>query len=201
MRVEIPLVLVFQSTPSVGRATGMPDGMENTVVISIHALRGEGDCDGYPEREYAQAFQSTPSVGRATFKRVRCFLTFVISIHALRGEGDPPAFIALSGEIDISIHALRGEGDHFPCLIPCTSAHFNPRPPWGGRPCGTLIFSGPQGFQSTPSVGRATCQQGKKKNLLQFQSTPSVGRATVQYGLARDAEYISIHALRGEGDV
>ena len=44
----------------------MPDGMENTVVISIHALRGEGDM----------------------MSRGVEMLSDSISIHALRGEGD-----------------------------------------------------------------------------------------------------------------
>ena len=56
-----------------------------------------------------------------------------ISIHALRGEGDERLSEMLANAA-ISIHALRGEGDiHSPCLISCTSVHFNPRPPWGGR--------------------------------------------------------------------
>ena len=88
-------------------------------VISIHALRGEGDENNifvstsesyfYPRPPWGgrqkapglcfsgAVFLSTPSVGRATavFRdrpRSRC-----ISIHALRGEGDPPT--ALHGRI------------------------------------------------------------------------------------------------------
>ena len=58
---------LFQSTPSVGRATNIRRRVSKDRIISIHALRGEGDlakrCD-------------------------RCG-KFYISIHALRGEGDP----------------------------------------------------------------------------------------------------------------
>ena len=174
----------FQSTPSARRATGTyllvglhrhnfnprpPRGgrlLEQTdigswIMISIHALREEGDqkpacvCCGEP-----------------------------ISIHALREEGDRIANIlgkpelyfnprpprggrrkAVSGAIDqqvfqstpsarratpttangnpdtiISIHALREEGDT--CLPPFSSAYcyFNPRPPRGGRHL-VLLFS------------------------------------------------------------
>ncbi len=55
---------------------------------------------------------------------------------------------------------------------------FYPRPPWGGRPA----FSG--------------------KNVVMriFLSTPSVGRATSPGPLSAPSAYISIHALRGEGD-
>ena len=36
-------IMIFQSTPSVGRATTIEDGKYYTLLISIHALRGEGD--------------------------------------------------------------------------------------------------------------------------------------------------------------
>ena len=109
MRLTIPL-MPFQSTPSVGRATihtdrkprtpknfnprppwgGRPDSVANVrqaVVISIHALRGEGDnFYGYEE------------------------ISEDISIHALRGEGDIIFCVFFYRRI-ISIHALRGEGD------------------------------------------------------------------------------------------
>ena len=56
----------FQSTPSVGRATivAIYDVSEN--MISIHALRGEGDDIVEENGKLRTTFQSTPSVGRAT---------------------------------------------------------------------------------------------------------------------------------------
>ena len=61
---------LFQSTPSVGRATldAVLFAVEHN--ISIHALRGEGD--------------------RAMLEKD--FIVFDISIHALRGEGDLRGF-------------------------------------------------------------------------------------------------------------
>ncbi len=58
------------------------------LIISIHALRGEGDelvRLGYPD---TLGFQSTPSVGRATALHFLFSAAIAISIHALRGEGD-----------------------------------------------------------------------------------------------------------------
>ena len=108
--------------------------MTLTVIISIHALRGEGDGIRYidggklkefqstpsvgratdimcPQNLQALLFQSTPSVGRATDEsRGESVARMMISIHALRGEGDVilrPGYHAPA----ISIHALRGEGD------------------------------------------------------------------------------------------
>ena len=80
--------LVFQSTPSAGRATNRIINLAGITIISIHALCGEGD------------------------KSRRALSYFVtISIHALCGEGDPRrCSLQVRGE-EISIHALRGEGD------------------------------------------------------------------------------------------
>ena len=62
-------------------------------VISIHALREEGDHDLLQGVAHADE----------------------ISIHALREEGDDGRD-ALSGPFRISIHALREEGDLLPAL-------------------------------------------------------------------------------------
>ena len=64
------LTLGFQSTPSVGRATIFSRMIKLLILISIHALRGEGDKERKPNNTIAPKFQSTPSVGRAT---MRCF--------------------------------------------------------------------------------------------------------------------------------
>ena len=56
-------------------------------------------------------------------------------------------------------------------------------------------------FQSTPSVGRATRIVVSKPTPTPFQSTPSVGRATTLFVLYFCGVFISIHALRGEGDL
>ena len=80
-------------------------------VISIHALRGEGDAVTRSHLATQQLFQSTPSVGRATITDLFCYRIIVISIHALRGEGDHRELDGQLRDKDISIHALRGEGD------------------------------------------------------------------------------------------
>ena len=103
----------------------------------------------------------------------------------------------------ISIHTLRGEGDFLSSSITLKST---------------------VGFQSTPSVGRATVKNRQYRiNAKKFQSTPSVGRATKtthEINLSQNdfnphppwggrpightryvnRRKISIHALRGEGD-
>ena len=150
---------LFQSTPSVGRATFEVSTMPlRERKISIHALRGEGDLPQHRQRSNTQVFQSTPSVGRATGVKDYALYTKTISIHALRGEGD--------------------------LILAVVSAflfNFNPRPPWGGRPVKRFLLILHFLFQSTPSVGRATMvAEPVRIGTIEFQSTPSVGRATLQ---------------------
>ena len=79
----------FLSTPSARRATGDAIDDHRAAVISIHALREEGDVHLQDE----------------------CRLADHISIHALREEGDERRIILAKPSPEISIHALREEGD------------------------------------------------------------------------------------------
>ena len=88
----------------------MVDKIYHAVVISIHALREEGD----PSAPHSRSGLN-------------------ISIHALREEGD---IIGIRGPVlrQISIHALREEGDCNGRQNLSCSGYFYPRPPRGGRP-------------------------------------------------------------------
>ena len=127
---------IFLSTPSARRATGAHGGPSALRLISIHALREEGD-------QFTAANYHT------------CY----ISIHALREEGDQAsrfdsghpckflstpsarratkdAYLEAKG-ILISIHALREEGDYHNRADDCRAGQ----------------------FLSTPSARRATEQE------------------------------------------
>ena len=125
-------------------------------IISIHALREEGDLGFMPSQTRRfERFLSTPSARRATFPFQGSGLpgrnfyprpprggrrpdlppdvaAHVISIHALREEGDADK-PADSRRIRISIHALREEGDAGALRNPAGLVYFYPRPPRGGR--------------------------------------------------------------------
>ncbi len=58
------------------------------MVISIHALREEGDTESVDATVEAIKFLSTPSARRATKSPFAALRHLVISIHALREEGD-----------------------------------------------------------------------------------------------------------------
>ena len=147
---------IFLSTPSARRATVTDFDKAPTRLISIHALREEGDRSALTFNQKGDLFLSTPSARRAT---IGCTM---------------PVFI-----VYISIHALREEGDDLLLLRRCTSVYFYPRPPRGGRREVFELFLDPVLFLSTPSARRATrravwCAYG----VLQFLSTPSARRAT-----------------------
>ena len=102
-------------------------------IISIHALREEGDTAAVVGTAATCGFLSTPSVRRATTKKNRKHQRCKISIHALREEGDR-LWPERRRQRHISIHALREEGD-------------------------LAVFEDELGtftFLSTPSVRRAT---------------------------------------------
>ena len=124
----------FLSTPSARRATVCIVPCVQRRLISIHALREEGD-------QSAQAASVS---------------AMYISIHALREEGDvqqtdgrlcgnhfyprPPRGGRRRSDclcpvvLQISIHALREEGDPLMLGYKKTDDDFYPRPPRGGRP-------------------------------------------------------------------
>ncbi len=128
----------FLSTPSARRATNARVNIMYIMIISIHALREEGDSlpsttpassknfyprpprGGRPCSSTAsittKKFLSTPSARRATQTNFFAFANFEISIHALREEGDRAAAI--------------------PALV---ILHFYPRPPRGGRLLGAAL--------------------------------------------------------------
>ena len=127
------------------------------IVISIHALREEGDVLMWVVMDNGKKISIHALREEGDHCCPRCCLhTLGISIHALREEGDfllvntkihffyfyprPPrgGRPALCGPhfriSSISIHALREEGDFPPTSVGLSKSNFYPRPPRGGRP-------------------------------------------------------------------
>ena len=106
-------------------------------MISIHALREEGDCRLSLKCREPALFLSTPSARRATKSKFK-----------------------ERTELDISIHALREEGDAKKPANLSRIRNFYPRPPRGGRRPAHSSNTLPVQFLSTPSARRATRQRG-----------------------------------------
>ena len=190
----------FLSTPSVRRATLHHIGCGLTGMISIHALRAEGDGTSHPAqirffhfyprppcggrqaaldlRPRAAQFLSTPSVRRATF------LYALDHSHKNNFYPRPPCGGRLAPGcrairlVQISIHALRAEGDPRDAGGCWACGYFYPRPPCGGRRRDPALCPGHADFYPRPPCG---------------------GRPVKRY-MASGFFYISIHALRAEGD-
>ena len=123
---------IFQSTPSVGRAT-LPELVLYSSVPNFNPRPPWGGRPHAQIRIYTSSiFQSTPSVGRATSacSRTAKAMRFQSTPSVGRATIKDAIYSALGG---ISIHALRGEGDKECGHNGGKASDFNPRPPWGGR--------------------------------------------------------------------
>ena len=205
-----------------GRATDVLEIALHKGVISIHALRGEGDVFAVRRHLRPFRFQSTPSVGRATAGCTYSLMYYEfqstpsvgratrilagdgrasrISIHALRGEGDAAALAAAAGFSNFNPRPPWGGRLITASFSRTSKIYFNPRPPWGGRPFIAGGFSAHADFNPRPPWGGRLLIGGNIMEAMLFQSTPSVGRATMDQPITRAEHEISIHALRGEGD-
>ena len=84
------------------------------IVISIHALREEGDPPLTPALAMVANFYPRPPRGGRPRRAGYRGQHFAISIHALREEGDGMP-LGVEPSQQISIHALREEGDPGRC--------------------------------------------------------------------------------------
>ena len=180
--------------------------LTNDKIISIHALREEGDSSCslpmppdshfYPRPPrggrltYARMgsalilFLSTPSARRATrIRQTRCKV-IVISIHALREEGDSLDAWHYADDYNISIHALREEGDMETLLSFMPYLIFLSTP--SARRATSAEAAAERAFQflSTPSARRATQCSHSRRHGTKFLSTPSARRATGIHGVS-----------------
>ncbi len=213
---------IFLSTPSVWRATGHADGVSKRHLISIHALRVEGDewelNVSTGEKEFLSTpsvwratgvqcnwllrwiFLSTPSVWRATVPGGFGLLAHGISIHVLRVEGDVMD-VYMSSNADISIHALRVEGDRqtrFPVAV--SSIFLSTPSVWRATRLFREALNTENHFYPRPPCGGRPPGANALVNFVLFLSTPSVWRATCGKDYDSADYMISIHALRVEGD-
>ena len=147
-------------------------------------------------------FLSTPSVRRATSPRPSSRRVSKISIHALREEGDPLFLHHQSNSFQISIHALREEGDITPNKVPISKQVFLSTP--SARRATSFCLSPPIAvFDFYPRPPRGGRQKPLDDGIIgvTFLSTPSARRATFLLLGVPGNGFISIHALREEGDV
>ena len=168
----------FLSTPSARRATVRRAEEHLDVLISIHALREEGDPRAWTRPSRLSNFYPRPPRGGRLDEGEQRHYRVIISIHALREEGDfDSVYVLLSRCIFLSTpSARRATRQRGPCC-----RH---------RPISIHALREEGDLQR----GRlASAKEG-------FLSTPSARRATEDVRVSRQRRGISIHALREEGD-
>ena len=128
--------------------------------------------------ELVQRFLSTPSARRATAQRWDSSVC-TTNFYPRPPRGGRPLLRALQIDlVGISIHALREEGDLVVQPFGQTLEDFYPRPPRGGRPLPIRLY----------------------QTMRYFYPRPPRGGRPPYNGSMFTKSFISIHALREEGD-
>ena len=190
----------FYPRPPRGGRPLIQSRLDETKIISIHALREEGDHDAVSGGLHFLYFYPRPPRGGrlAALRDAHDFTRFLSTPSARRATS---RWRVAPGCHAISIHALREEGDSSAVAHRSCPFHFYPRPPRGGRPAsqqyalalhiisihalreeGDAKISdttlGRDVFLSTPSARRATAHKSVERKSAPFLSTPSARRAT-----------------------
>ena len=147
-------------------------------VISIHALRVEGDHDHAGREEHRADFYPRPP-GGGRQNPIGYMSTHYNFYPRPPGGGRRVPVHVLRDHVEISIHALRVEGDQNQRALAIYDTHFYPRPPGGGR------------HPREPMAPR----------VCDFYPRPPGGGRRSGIGRRYQRFYISIHALRVEGDL
>ena len=128
-------------------------------------------------------FQSTPPARGATNKSSTASPSLLISIHAPREGGDLPAGAARHIRHDFNPRPPRG-GRPFGSIFSRPASNFNPRPPRGGRPASwSPAFLFCRISIHAPREGGDEISPNSSFALAGFQSTPPARGATWRLAL------------------
>ena len=170
-------------------------------VISIHALREEGDSCNHDTFPSPWHFYPRPPRGGRRIQYADPTTFQPISIHALREEGDNNVLTTEKRKtIFLSTPSARRATGGAPGAR-LRAAHFYPRPPRGGRPdiskmkLDELKISIHALREEGDVSSRYICPQTRH-----FYPRPPRGGRLLKTRTYLDIDDISIHALREEGD-
>ena len=168
----------FLSTPSARRATADQGDFLCVILISIHALREEGDAAATATTGHDRYFYPRPPRG---------------------GRPKADALLKLYDQFLSTPSARRATPDSW--HRPSHRHYFYPRPPRGGRLAESWALVRPMSIsihalREEGDVG--TAQSGE--HLLDFYPRPPRGGRPEGFGHLEIFKGISIHALREEGD-
>ena len=192
----------FNPRPPRGGRLRLPPAGGLLCRISIHAPREGGDRHGIVQLLHLRPISiHAPREGGDAVHRVGCIpiLTFQSTPPARGATSSPSAYQKCK---EISIHAPREGGDAaYTGSADADTAHFNPRPPRGGRRRGGASSGGSYGFQSTPPARGATepAQTGGGAPTISIHA-PREGGDLTPLEVVNLYFDISIHAPREGGD-
>ena len=194
-----PLRNFYPRPPRGGRRCGaacfhLPD------MISIHALREEGDRVRVAGEFPRQEFLSTPSARRATDVKATAYNKALISIHALREEGDVCwLYIRFVAKRFLSTPSARRATSTYR-FDSGKVFNFYPRPPRGGRRAEAAKNRAWQiSIHALREEGDSAHLAKSGLKLYFYPRPPRGGRHHRPYSQYLQ-QNISIHALREEGD-
>ena len=169
----------YPRPPRGGRPASFATGSAINL-ISIHALREEGDRSPWKSLTFPRYFYPRPPRGGRPALSACCFRGS-LDFYPRPPRGGRRCVQLLNQRIEvISIHALREEGDFIPSIFAWCIPDFYPRPPRGGRPYSpdsiAAIFS--ISIHALREEGDLRQNQSESRKKL-FLSTPSARRATL----------------------
>ena len=196
-----PTPPAFLSTPSARRATTPARAVCRASLISIHALREEGDQKSFSKPAATAKFLSTPSARRATpWSEVLEIVNTDFYPRPPRGGRRSKALSSDARTPFLSTPSAR-RATTIACILGSNALFLSTPSARRATRVQKRPTHAPQEFLSTPSARRATqhpcwCIPERRE----FLSTPSARRATQRQHRKRLCRRISIHALREEGD-
>ena len=171
-----------------------------TLRISIHALREEGDRQGCCLTHIPSDFYPRPPRGGRPCASLLPYKP--TNFYPRPPRGGRPLICAdkLSYVLFLSTPSAR-RATHNGCSETPAAGNFYPRPPRGGRPVDfDVLFAFQCDFYPRPPRGGRPKSNIWSDEVAKFLSTPSARRATQLQQCPVELELISIHALREEGD-
>ena len=196
-------------------------GKCNLALFEVHALREEGDPSTIGRcRTWCNFNPRPPRGGRHHILYFR-YCSFYFNPRPPRGGRREYFSLSFRVSMNFNPRPPRG-GRRKKYLLSFRRNNFNPRPPRGGRLSTAVAFVHQTRFQSTPSARRATYRTSLKSSRKNFNPRPPRGGrhsfsllskcfgnfnprpprgGRLSEGLCDHLYlYISIHALREEGD-
>ena len=198
-----PFAILFQSTPSGGKATWKIEEIPHQELILFQSTPSGGKATCAHRRDDADRRCFNPRLpgGRRHETVVQLLVKELVSIHAFRGEGDRKAKVYRSATSCFNPRLPGGRRPAVAARNYTVRARFNPRLPGGRR-----LDAGSSSFACASVSIHAFRGEGDRTQPPTSTRRPGFnprlpgGRRQAEAIARKYYKYVSIHAFRGEGD-